>query len=232
MAQANIRSHRTGINTADTAAPASGFFPVQVGAGRVFGRFKFSAASQSATFDVWDIDGAGTVFRARTGLVVAGPAAKLTGEATYNVASVLLPSEGAVGVYLTCSAAPASGTVAIDLWQGTAEGDEAEAVANLATSAGQASLLAAAKPVALATAVHVTNATSAAAVNVTCAAGTFAIEGYCESSFYYRRAATAVATDTLHPAGRFNIPAVAGTFSILVSSASATRIDAVPMGVA
>ena len=84
----------------------------------------------------------------------------------------------------------------------------------------------------LATAVHVTNATSAAAVNVTCAAGTFAVEGWCDSSFYYRRAATAVATDTLHPAGRFNIPAVAGTFSILVSSASATRIDAVPMGVA
>ena len=100
------------------------------------------------------------------------------------------------------------------------------------TEASGAAVLAAMQPVALATAVHVTNATSAAAVDVTCAAGTFAVEGYCESSFYYRRAATAVATDTLHPAGRFNIPAVAGTFSILVSSASATRIDAVPMGVA
>jgi len=107
----------------------------------------------------------------------------------------------------------------------------------LATAAGQASLLAAVKLVALATAVHESGWNSTDAhKDVACADGTREVHGYCGSSFYYKRATTAANTNTLHPAGRFEIPMVcdgaAGVFSILVTSPTDVRLDVEPMGVA
>ncbi|HUX16965.1 MAG TPA: hypothetical protein VMW52_10870, partial [Phycisphaerae bacterium] len=81
----------------------------------------------------------------------------------------------------------------ISAFGGVAEMPDGTPVVLQADAAGalkvaDADLLAELKLVALATAQHVTDATSAAAVDVACADGTRFVEGYCESSFYYKRA--------------------------------------------
>jgi hypothetical protein len=89
--------------------------------------------------------------------------------------------------------------------------------------------------VVLGTPVKTNTATSAAAVSLTCPANTMRVQGYSESGFYWSSTGAATVDDDYEPAGVFDIALkcdVETTFSMLVSSASNTKLQARAMGFA